>query len=695
MNSRTGRYMLKEGVCFIGRKEELAEVTSWLEGEEAETRLFAVTGIGGIGKSTFMTEISRLGKSEGCLCIWLDGRTFPPTPAAFLENLAAAAAFEQLGQPYGHPLQMLTEAGPQRRVMLFIDNFEEISLLEGWLLHAFLPKLPAAGAAVLLASRPRLPLTWIAHPFWGTRITEFTLAKFSNEEMHDYIVSFGSFTTETAGRLVRMSDGHPLALALSVDAAMREGGEEPHKQAISQSISARVLHEVASPQLQPLVDVLTVLPRANQEMISGMLGTQVSLQEYRSLAELSFVRSLDDGLALHDVARMHLLRDFRQREPDRMLRLQSAAAQLLYNKLGQAGRLEQRQIASQLLMLSKDLLTPHRSYFDFSGDGLPPLEQAIATDLPQLHDMLAEWCSYSVDPPMNSIYHAFLDALFERFPESIGVVRDGAGRPVGMFIIVLLYRETGAFLQHYFPHEMSECFRPEEWKCEQDQADTYYPVLGAGSSRMPGFTREEIVGLLTLDRLSLLGDGNRAVLVATNGELKQQLLRMGFRMRPTATRACDVSWAKADVLELDFRSGNFGEWVLSFFEGEQRQPEKQKITFQQLPLEDQEQSLRKMLQSLQQPVELEEYADQFAGIGSGLELQRFLLHQLRSAEVQGLSEENRAILYAAYWLHAGNSDAAAMECSMSRATFYRHLKKAVANFARVLADEHSDNGMQG
>lgn len=558
-------------------------------------------------------------------------------------------------------------------------------MLEGWLLNAFLPKLPAAGVAIVVASRPRLPLTWIAHPRWGSQVVEFELAHFTYEEMIAYIGSFGTFPDETAGQLVRLSDGHPLALALSVDAALRDKSYGTEKQIISQSISARVLRELASADMQPIVDVLTVLPQANQEMISRLLDLALSAEQFRELARLSFVRVGVEGLALHDVARMHLLRDFRQREPEKLRSLQSSAAKMLYGKLRQSKREERRKIASQMLMLSKEVLSPRRGYADFTGDALPPLRQATAADLPRLHELLEEWCVYSVDKHQYGIYHDFLDELAERFPESIAVVRDGQGQAAGMFITVLIHYESGKLLQRYFPHELPECFEEREWTCAPDEADTYYAVLTTATDRMPGSTREELVGLLTLDRLSLLGDGSRAILIATNEELKQQLRGLGFQTRPTATRACDVSWAKADIMELDLRAGNFGEWVLSFFDGGDDVRTLMTEAFHTLEPMEQERQLRKMLLSLHAPLELEAHAIGFTGMGNGLEVRRFLQDSLLSSEPFGLSEDHRMVLHAAFWEYAGNPDAAARGCNMSRATFYRHLKKAIANFAQVLA----------
>lgn len=675
----------RAGKRFIGRTGELKKLSQWLMDKTACLRVFSISGMGGIGKTSLMSQMSRLGREQGCVCVWLDGRTITPTPVSFLENLAAAASLELLGPEPSqtHPLHILSSAGPERRLLLCIDNFEELSTLEGWLLEGFLSKLSASGIAIVVASRPGLPLTWSAHPAWGPKVEEFPLTYFTYEEMYAFIESYGTLPDETIGQLVRLSDGHPLALALSVDAAIQDKSCGTEKHMISQTISTRVLRELASAELQPMIEILTVLPQANQEMLSQLLHRSVSMEQYRKLADLSFMRTGVDGLALHDVARSHLLRDFRQREPERLMNIQSAVAQLLYKKMKQANRRERRKIASHMLMLSKELLSPYRGYADFSGDWLPSPQQMEPRDLPQLHTLLDDWCLYSTDARQYKAYHDFLDELSGRFPESIVIVRDSQGQAAGMFITVLVHDETGMLLKRYFPHEVAECFTKQEWMCAPDEADTYYAVLTAATDHMPGYSREELIGLLTLDRLSLLGEGSRAILIATNDTLKRQLQGLGFHIRPTATRACDVSGANADILELDLREGNFGDWVLSFFSrGEENHTEQ---WFHVLSPKEQEQYLRKMLISLHAPAELENDVHLFEGIRTGMELQRFLLSSLMSTELLGLPEDYRTVLYAAYWQHAGNPVAAMSKCNMSRATFYRYLKKAVPYFAQVLA----------
>ncbi|MFP3380999.1 hypothetical protein SB767_32255, partial [Bacillus sp. SIMBA_069] len=87
-----------------------------------------------------------------------------------------------------------------------------------------------------------------------------------------------------------------------------------------------------------------------------------------------------------------------------------------------------------------------------------------------------------------------LSELADRFPESIAVLRGADGLPIGMFIGVMIHKDTGEFMSKYFPAEMAECCEPHELLCEHDQADTYYAVLGAATNQLPGFSREELVG---------------------------------------------------------------------------------------------------------------------------------------------------------------------------------------------------------
>lgn len=681
---------------FIGRERERSALDLWLNDTKAPFTLFSITGLGGIGKTSLMHEMQLMAQKKGALTLWIDSRSCAHTPSSFIDALAGAVAWELGGRVPESPLQPLMQASPDNRVLLCMDNGEELCLLqENWLTEAFLPKLPASGLAIVLATRPALSAVWRLHPAWGGRIVELPLANFTRSEAAEYARATGLSDPEWVGAIARASDGHPMALALSVDLAAKGENllEAERMLPLSQTISAHVLRELAAPELQPLIDILTLLPYANQEMLSRLSGEEVETKQYRQLSNLSFVRIRAEGLALHDLARSHLQRDFRQREPERLQRLGLSAAELLCRKLQSGDRLARKEVAAQLLQLGKVMFTHSTGYAHLGKDSFtPPIEQIREADGPGLRRILEEWFEYSTDPHQRAAYLGLFDQLLSRFPESFGVLREEDGRPAGFFITVLLHRETGRLLSKYFPDELAECCDETEWNREPEEADTYFALLVAARDDVLGFTREELVGTLILDRLSLLGDGSRAVLVATNNELKKFLQGMGFKLRPTVTRACDVSWARADVLELDLRGDLFGDWILSLFT-EGRGPGGEPTHFSQ-PLamhtaemgafrrtDLSESEVRKMLSRLGEPAGLNEIAKAI-GCEGGAGLKGFI-NSIFEDERYGLSQEDRTILQVTYRQYPGNPTAAASHCGMSRATYYRHLRTAIANFSHV------------
>ncbi|WP_153977202.1 hypothetical protein [Paenibacillus xylanilyticus] len=676
------------GKRFVGRVKELMILDRWFDHPEAPLTIFSVTGMGGIGKSSLLSEMLSVSRSRGATSIWMDGRSCGSTPSVFLEYLSSTLGLETLGSE-GHlrPLSRLSETSVHKRLVIAVDNYEELALLESWFMEVFVNKLSSSGVLIILASRSEPATAWRMHPRLRQHLVQMPLQHFTNEEVSEYIAGAGLVNISMAGTIARMTDGHPFGLALAVEAADHRRNVPLAEWAeLSYMISARLLLELTLPSLHPMIEVLTLLETANQELLSSVLQTEVTLGEYLALKRMSFIRSVPDGLALHDLARVHLLRDFRQREPQRLQAMRVRIASLLLPLHAQAGPHEQRQIARRMLLLCQESMLQHRQYADVSTEALfSPLEVMREGDLPLLHSLLKEWCEYSVEPWQAEPYRPFLDELAQRYPEGIVLMRNQNGEPIAMFITVLVHRESSEMLLRYFPAEMEECFSPQELACDPDQTDTHFAVLAAARDNVPGYRREELVGYMALDRLSLLGDGARVMLVATNPNLKLFLQSIGFRMRRTRTRICDRYEDQADVMDLDLRNGLFGEWVMSLLN-----PEKQGS---RLPYEAtsegteritwSESDLRKMLAHLHSPGELQTYAARVSSVRDGIQLQMHVL-DLLEGRAHGISQQDQMLLYAAYWTHAGNPTAAAQACSMSRATFYRHLRTALIRLARVL-----------
>ncbi|GJM73789.1 hypothetical protein HMSSN036_60050 [Paenibacillus macerans] len=55
----------------------------WLADPGRELRLFSVSGIGGIGKTTLLTEMFHKAKQASLLTVWLDGQSELTTSGVF------------------------------------------------------------------------------------------------------------------------------------------------------------------------------------------------------------------------------------------------------------------------------------------------------------------------------------------------------------------------------------------------------------------------------------------------------------------------------------------------------------------------------------------------------------------------------------------------------------------------------------
>ncbi|HET7559335.1 MAG TPA: AAA family ATPase, partial [Limnochordia bacterium] len=194
---------------FVGRRAELARVEAWFARDGAPTRLFAVSGMGGIGKSALLQQILRLAQARGADAVWQDGSACTPTPTGFLDYLRMLRPDEGPSGPAGG------------RVVWCIDNYDHLTVIESWLRDAILARLPDTGALLVLASRQPLSLGWRVDLGWRERIVSFRLSPFTQEEIREYTRRIGGDLDAQPQTLIRETGGLPLAVTLAVAADVR------------------------------------------------------------------------------------------------------------------------------------------------------------------------------------------------------------------------------------------------------------------------------------------------------------------------------------------------------------------------------------------------------------------------------------------------------------------------------------------
>ena len=141
----TTRQLRRPLTSFIGREEQIAEVTSLLT--QPGVRLVTLTGPGGVGKTRLALEVAR-GADAFPGGIWFVDLASVHDPALVGATIARALGIRQVaGKPVAHAIVATIGS---RRVLLVLDNFEQI-IPAGPLVTELLEACPAL--TVLVTSR--------------------------------------------------------------------------------------------------------------------------------------------------------------------------------------------------------------------------------------------------------------------------------------------------------------------------------------------------------------------------------------------------------------------------------------------------------------------------------------------------------------------------------------------------------------
>src|SRR5205807_1917097 len=132
---------------FVGRERELEEVLALLQ--QRDVRLVTLTGLGGIGKTRLAVAAAqrlKVGLADGAAYVGLATIRDPELVAA---KIAQALLPGEIGSS---PAEVLVEYLRERRLLLVLDNFEQV-LNAAPLLSALLGAAP--GLKLLITSRAR------------------------------------------------------------------------------------------------------------------------------------------------------------------------------------------------------------------------------------------------------------------------------------------------------------------------------------------------------------------------------------------------------------------------------------------------------------------------------------------------------------------------------------------------------------
>jgi hypothetical protein len=292
---------------FVGRSAELELVRAALDSAELPFSVLHLHGPGGIGKSSLLDVIARLAEDEGATVARVDGRTLSPTPPALLEALATS-----LDVPAGDG----AIEGARGRVVMLLDTYERLAPLDDWVRTRLLPRLPATAFTVIAGREPPDP-AWRADPGWADIRRVVSVRNLTPSESREYLR--GSAVHESLHeRIVHVSHGHPLGLALLAEVAVR-GGElaiDPLPPDLVAILLQRFVEVLPSDQHRRALEVCALARATTETLLRDALDLDDAHELFTWLRGLSFVYPSSDGLYPHDLARDALDADLRWRDLD-------------------------------------------------------------------------------------------------------------------------------------------------------------------------------------------------------------------------------------------------------------------------------------------------------------------------------------------------------------------------------------------
>jgi len=670
---------------LFGRTQEMGRVQEWLEAPLAETRILSISGVGGVGKSTLLDAIWRLGSQRGAVSLRLDGRATAGMPAHFLQQLAAAWPEEGTVEA-PTVVDQIAAAAETGRVLVCIDNYEALSSIETWFRTVFAPSLPSGGVLLCLASRQGLSLEWQRDPEMRALIRPIELDGLSWADSCAYIRQSGIVDPQMLHTIFRETAGLPLGLALST-AFLRRHPEAGRDQLpiVSHTISSELLRDLTSPDLNPLLDALVTVREADQHLLSAVAGVPVSTPQFHALAELSFVNVSTGGLVLHDAARSVLFSEFRRRDSARFFQYHRSAVEELVRLRARAWGPAHQAYSTMLLTLCADVC-PSFTYPPLQNQAtwgaLPAVNPLRPGDVPVVVAMFDERrLDSGLRDPGHGELKEFVENVCRHFPEMVRVVRARDGEPLGFHISLVLCRDTLAYCPERERQLLARGLGSAFDKCVNgtlETSDTRLMAAGWTRGDSPEASVAVLLTALLVDWLLTIGDETRGLAFAYNQGAWPFFRQLGFEdLVGSEQRAQDPAGPR--LFELDFRRRGLVNWVYDALS------KAYPFHLSRIPEQIDDESVRSALLKMDQPEELNLSTLARRKRWSGEELQDRLLALLQGTPPPPLSSSHQRVLYATFVETPRHYKFVMERLHMSRTTYYRYLQEALRSLTAILA----------
>ena len=663
---------------FVGRQRELATCRSWLDTPGPPTVL-DVFGPGGVGKSALVDAFGKEASRTGRPVVAVDGRNLRATAEALLAALG------------GGDLDAVATRLNETRPLVVLDTFENLIDLTGFLMGELVPRLDV-GVKVVVAGRYSLARAAGRRP-WAKLVRPMPLEGLSSAESRTYLSRRG-ITGSLADQVQAVAGGYPLALTLAADLATQldvaDFGAAREWPLAVRAMVETMLREVPDPDLRTLLEACAVVRQFDEATLSAVAGLTDVGAAFDRLTRLSVVRPTDHGLTVADEVRVLVAEDLRWRQPRRHEELRARALASYRERMATAPPTEREWLLSERLYLWEHALV-QRLLFGADEPSEVWVEPARPEDLDEVLAVELEW-QRTVLPALAPSHFTPLDedrhlraveALLRTSGARVRVARDRNGCAVGYSLVVAMDRASAGVVAddpvvgplvraHWSPEQRAAL------PTDPARADTFCCVQLATTGALPLAAQSA----LWRDAFTLFVAEGTYLCTAGSRERRGFLEALGFE--PVAEARPTFRGLPMQGYVLDLTAVGVEPWVEAIVAG--RRPPKA------LRADDVERELQALLSKWADDAALARSA--VAALAGPRSSKAEVAAALRSmvqdalAEARASASAEQELAYRAvelaYLLRSAGHEHLAERLAVSRATFYRLLKRGVAGLAEAL-----------